>query len=297
MSTIRSLSVGNGDMFYIKHGSDNFTMIDCCMDDGAEKRLVELLQFESKGVGITRFISTHPDDDHIRGLAYLHKKMDLLNFYCITNQATKPDDTDDFDQYCALRDDQKKAFYLYKGCQRKWMNLNDTERGSSGLNVLWPITSNSDYQDALREAANGECPNNISIILKYALNNGVTALWMGDLESNFMDKIVDEITLPSVDILFAPHHGRTTGSVPTKWLEQMSPQIIVIGEAPAEHLNYYQGYNAITQNSAWDITFECRTGKVDVFVSNDEYSVDFLEDENLLSNDYGTYIGTLSTRS
>ena len=33
MSIIKSLSVGNGDMFYIKHGSSNFTIIDCNMDD------------------------------------------------------------------------------------------------------------------------------------------------------------------------------------------------------------------------------------------------------------------------
>lgn len=29
MSVIKSFSVGNGDMFYIKHDTDNFTIIDC----------------------------------------------------------------------------------------------------------------------------------------------------------------------------------------------------------------------------------------------------------------------------
>ena len=29
MPLVRSFTVGNGDMFYIKHGSDNFTIIDC----------------------------------------------------------------------------------------------------------------------------------------------------------------------------------------------------------------------------------------------------------------------------
>lgn len=29
MSIVKSISVGHGDMFYIKHGSDNFTIIDC----------------------------------------------------------------------------------------------------------------------------------------------------------------------------------------------------------------------------------------------------------------------------
>lgn len=33
MSEIKSLSVGNGDMFYINHNTDNFSMIDCNITD------------------------------------------------------------------------------------------------------------------------------------------------------------------------------------------------------------------------------------------------------------------------
>lgn len=33
MSEIKSLSVGNGDMFYVNHNSDNFSMIDCNITD------------------------------------------------------------------------------------------------------------------------------------------------------------------------------------------------------------------------------------------------------------------------
>src|ERR1700761_5732800 len=133
MSIVKSLSVGNGDMFYIKHNSDNFTMIDCKLSEENKETIIAELKRESKGKGITRFISTHPDDDHICGLTYLHEQMNLMNFYCVKNEATKPDETDDFDQYCSLRDDSQKAFYISKGCTRKWMNLNDDERGSSGI--------------------------------------------------------------------------------------------------------------------------------------------------------------------
>ena len=31
MSIVKSFAVGNGDMFYIKHATDNFTIIDSCM--------------------------------------------------------------------------------------------------------------------------------------------------------------------------------------------------------------------------------------------------------------------------
>ena len=122
MSLVKSLSVGNGDMFYIKHGSDNFSIIDCCMDDSNEVRIVNELKRESKNKGITRFISTHPDDDHIRGLDYLDSQMSIMNFYCVKNKATKDDETTDFEKYCELRDSDKKSFYIKKGCTRKWMN-------------------------------------------------------------------------------------------------------------------------------------------------------------------------------
>jgi hypothetical protein len=107
-----------------------------------------------------------------------------------------------------------------------------------------------------------------------------------------MEKIKDEITLNRADILFGPHHGRDSGTVPAEWLEQIDPKLIIIGEAPSEYLNYYAGYNTITQNSAWDITMDCVTGKVHVYVLSKEYSADFLDDE-YKSNVYGKYIGTL----
>ena len=59
-------------------------------------------------------------------------------------------------------------------------------------------------------------------------------MWMGDLEAKFMEKIKGEIAMDPADILFAPHHGRESGTVPAEWLEQMQPKLIVIGEAPSE---------------------------------------------------------------
>lgn len=294
MSLVKSLSVGLGDMFYVRHNSDNFTIIDCCMCDDNEARLVNELKRESEDKGITRFISTHPDDDHIRGLTYLHDKLDLLNFYVVENEATKADLTDDFATYCCLRDDPKKAFYIYKGCSRKWMNQGDAERGSSGISVLWPVTSSRHFQEALEDAKEGMSPNNISAIVRYRLRDGSSFLWLGDLDTDFMEEIKDELAFDKVGILFAPHHGRFTGTVPSAWLGQMDPDIIVIGEAPSEHLNYYAGYNTITQNSSGDITFDCQSGKTHVYVSNPDYCVDFLEDENEPDIDHGFYIGTLS---
>lgn len=293
MSTIKSFSVGDGDAFYINHATDNFTIIDCCLDEDTEKHILDELSSLSGKKGITRFISTHPDDDHIRGLELLDKRIGIANFYCVRNAVVKPDETHSFKKYCELRDSDKKAFHIFEGCSRKWMNLEGDGRGSSGIHILWPKLDNTEFKAALKAAEeDGVSPNNISAVIKYSLNDGATVLWMGDLETDFMERIEHDIALPSVDILFAPHHGRDTGKIPESMLQTLSPKTIVIGEAPSEHLNYYQGYNTITQNSAGDIIFECETGKVHIFTSN-EYYVDFLDDESQNLEGY-YYLGTLN---
>jgi len=108
-----------------------------------------------------------------------------------------------------------------------------------------------------------------------------------------MEDIKDDFRPDAADILFAPHHGRGTGKVPSKWMEAIDPKIVVIGEAPSGDLDYYAGYDTITQNSAGDIVFECVTGKVHIYVSKEDYSVDFLVNENK-ADTYGHYIGTLN---
>ncbi|MGI5322045.1 ComEC/Rec2 family competence protein [Actinomadura nitritigenes] len=294
MPRVKSYAIGNGDMYYIRHGSDNFTIIDCSLPDDRVGSILAEIYTQSKDKGITRFISTHPDQDHIGGLVELDDQIGIRNFYCVKNAAIKKDPTADFKRYCSLRDDSKKAFYLYKGCARRWMNETSDERGSAGLSVLWPITSDPDFKSALDDAAAGMSPNNISCILQYSVNDGPRMLWMGDLETDFMEKIEDKVNIPKVDILFAPHHGRTSGKVPKGWLEKMDPGLVVIGEAPSEYLHYYAGYNTMTQNSCGDILFETDTNKVHIYVNDDAYSVEFLDDEGRDHSGGLYYIGTLS---
>ena len=176
------------------------------------------------------------------------------------------------------------------------MNDNSEEQGGSGIDILWPITDNEDYKNELESVKEGGDPNNIAPIIKYRLDAGAKILWMGDLKKEFLEKIMGKVVIGSVDVLFAPHHGRDTGKVPGNWLTDMNPKMVIIGEAPSEHLNYYRSYDTITQNSAGDITLECVTGKIHVYVSEDDYSADFLDDDGL-DNTYGNYIGTLTVHT
>jgi hypothetical protein len=162
--------------------------------------------------------------------------------------------------------------------------------------VLWPIENNEHHIGALADAAAGMKPNNISCIVKYSLNGGVTMLWMGDLETDYMEKLEDVITLPRIDILFAPHHGRTSGKVPARWLDQLDPGLIIVGEAPSEYLNYYSGHDILTQNSTGDLLFDCVDDKVHIYAEDHTYVVQCLDDEGLDHSHGLYYIGTLSCK-
>lgn len=281
MSEIKSLSVGNGDMFYINHNSDNFSMIDCNIADDRKSEILDEVKNLAGDKGIVRFISTHPDQDHIQGIEYLDELGLIPNFYCVDNNVSKSTETKSFKKYKELKE-SPCAYKISKGCKRKWMNLSDNERGPAGISVLWPDVTNEAFQSALQDAESSDNPNNISPAIVYSLEEGVRALWLGDMENDYMVAIEDDIALSPVDILFAPHHGRKSGRVPKIWLDKLEPRLIVVGEAPSDELEYYSNYNTLTQNSAGDILFCCETGKTHVYVGSPSYSVNFLgEDPNV----------------
>lgn len=307
MTIIKSFSVGNGDMFAIRHASDNFTMIDCFLNDENKNKILNEIKILSKGKTIQRFISTHPDNDHIGGLDILDDEMEFLNFYCVKNQAMKENINNDenfkrsFKKYCELRD-SNKAFYIYQGCVRKWMNSSDDERGGSGINILYPAINSQYFKQALDIAKYGGSPNNISPIIQYS-NGYFNFLWFGDLETDFMGKIENEVLykLPNyknTNIIFAPHHGRESGKMPHSWLKHLNPYLIIIGEAPSKYLNYYQGFNTITQNSAGDIIFCIDNKQIDIYVSKQGYSTKIdnkvfcaQEDSGILIKNNSFYLG------
>lgn len=294
MPTIKSFSVGNGDMFYIKHGSDNFTLIDCDICEENADNIIEELKAESKSKAVTRFICTHPDEDHFGGIERLDDEMPIRNFYVVKNQAIKDIDTPSFERYCSLRDGSK-AFYISKNCSRKWMNQGDDARKSSGISILWPDTANKDFQAALAACDAGESYNNTSAVIRYSFSGGASFMWLGDLETEFMEKIVGDIALPKTTVVFASHHGRSSGKIPDSWLEKLDPQIIVIGEAPSRHLHYYTGYKKITQNRAGDITFDLVDDKVHIYASNETYTNSDLDDEKQTA--FTGYAGSITVET
>lgn len=297
MSIIKSFSVDNGDFFYIKHVSNNFTIIDCNLSDENTKKIFDDLKHQRRDGDIFRFISTHPDEDHIKGIKALDKEFLIDEFYRVDNKAIKlGTSSESFNYYCELRDGPKG-----RPIDHTVNGIKDNYGNSSGLNFWWPKINNSEFKNELQKANLGEAFNNISPILVYSLQAGVDVIWLGDMETKFLEKIQGEIDWDKlgkkIDIVIAPHHGRSSGAIPNTILEKIKPKLIVVGEAPSDCINYYHKYNTITQNRSGDIIFDCQEGRVDIFVSKDTYMATFtLDHYYCVDNSLGYYIGSFKTK-
>lgn len=278
MSRVKSFSFpkGNirGDMFYIKHGSSSFTVIDSYLlsdsDHEANNRQKEIIDeiIEQSDGRVRRFISTHPDKDHIAGIGTLFRRWSTNNFYAVANSI--PEDLDDSDlcKYIELKD--KCNFEIKRGITRCWLNESNEEHRSSGINFQWPILDNDKFKSALEQVSEGQKVNNICPIFTYSINQGPRYMWMGDLESDMQQEYYDTCykTIPHVNILFQPHHGRKSGSVPDELLDALNPQLVIIGNAPSEHIDYGDSRMTITQNTSGDLVFVNEDDYVHIYSQN-----------------------------
>ena len=258
-----------GDMFYIQHNSNNFTVIDCFLKEGNDcncrsQEIIDEIKKMSRN-RIHRFISTHPDNDHILGIEELDQQWNISNFYAVDNKIPSDKNDKSLTKYLELL--SNKNFAIERGITRKWLNDDDDTNGSSRLNFHWPVLSNEKFKKTLEQVRLGNSPNNISCALTYSVKNGATYMWMGDMETDMQDEFYNTCknNLPQVDILFQPHHGRKSGALPKELLDALNPKLIIIGNAPSEYINYGDSERTITQNIAGDITFINESNKVHIF--------------------------------
>lgn len=185
MSIVKSYSFPEGDirgdMYYIKHGTNNFTVIDCYLKEGngrnaRKDEIISEINKESAG-RICRFISTHPDNDHIAGIEYLYNNWEITNFYAVENYLPADNSDDSLACYNWLLANRNYA--IHRGIKRAWLNESNNDNGSSGINFQWPDLNNKKFKQVLKLVSEGKDVNNICPIFTYSIENGATYMWMG----------------------------------------------------------------------------------------------------------------------
>lgn len=265
ISTIKSYSVGKGDLFFIKCNNCEKVIVDCNLEEEYKARVIRDLNRQIEKNDTVSFISTHPHSDHICGLAELDDTIDINCFYAVDNEAVASGNDEDIERYTELKHySGENGLFIHKG-----VSISEAR-----IHFLWPDTNNVDFKEELERVQDGDDSNNLSPIFTYTSDSGVRAMWMGDMQTEFLDKIKEYVDWPQVDILFAPHHGRESGRVSDDVLRLLNPKVIVIGEAEQEELADYDGYNVIHQEQAGDITFKIYSSRIDIFVGNEDYKIE-----------------------
>jgi len=226
---IHFLDVGHGDCTIIEHPSGRITIID--LNETSYKSCIfyiRALLYKRNNNIIHRYIQTHPDMDHMRGLSRLLSEFDVLNFWDTRNTKTISSFTSDNDRldWRAYKNIQEKQHY-FQGDSYSYFNEDNIE-------ILSPsrfVTNYANYQ---------QNHNNHSYILR--ITHGKASIILGgDAESIVWDDLADQGFLHKCTVLKAPHHGRDSG-YSSEALKYLRPQYIVtsVGKKPETdaHVKY-----------------------------------------------------------
>lgn len=219
---------------------------------------IEFLHTIYPGRPIFRYIQSHPDLDHMRGLAaLLDSGIKIWNFWDCPHDKTPEfrDQTDegDWNAYLRLRSGQYGATVLTprRGATQRYYNQNeDGSAGGDGLSILSPSVS---LHTTCHEK---EDTNNSSYVLEFTCGT-VHVILGGDAEETAweeMHALYSNTVFPRCNVLKASHHGRDSGYHQPS-VKAMSPQYTIVsaGKKPdTEVCPKYAQYCSNVWTTRWN---------------------------------------------
>jgi len=205
------------------------------------------------GKHIFRYIQTHPDLDHMRGIAALREEgINITNFWD-TEHSKEPeefigDDKSHWDEYNNLRSGSGvTVLKLSRHAKNHYYNSHPVLNiDGDGIYILAPTS------ELTSQANESENWNNLSYVLML-VHNGIRVVFGGDAGSQVWDSIVEAANPKSelsCHILKASHHGRDSG-YHEEVVKLMKPvyTIVSVGKKPeADASNKYRQH---TLNEVW----------------------------------------------
>jgi competence protein ComEC len=179
---------------------------------------------------IFRYIQSHPDLDHMRGLASLRENgIEINNFWDTANDKTitefgKDGDEEDWNEYQRLRTSKSNptVLHLKRGDKRPFFNQDPAGvDGGDGLHILAPTPT-------LCKNANDSDDHNSHSYVLWLNHAGVVAILGGDATEIVWNELHNSYgTNLKCHLLKASHHGRDSGFHSTA-LSAMQPNYIIV---------------------------------------------------------------------
>lgn len=328
MGIFHYLNVKQGDCSLIQHPSGHVTVVDVCNAAKEDELAVVLKRALAEAAGVSgnfnqkeypvnpvtylksfgikevfRFILTHPEMDHMDGIADFFEIFKPANFWDSDNMCEKEFtkgchyNEEDWVFYKSLRDSnpvtKPKRLALLAGAKGQYYNqAEDGSGGGDGLYILAPT------KDLIDEANETDNYNDASYVILYRSAGG-RVLLTGDSHDKTWEHILKnhEDDVKDVDLLIAPHHGRKSNRS-YEFLDTVNPALTFFGNANSEHLAYgawnYRNLPYITNNQANCMVVNTDVSPMKVYVTNKGFAEKYHSLTSHYSSEFkGYYIGQI----
>jgi competence protein ComEC len=275
------LKVGNGDCIIIKLPNGNLMMVDICNGGSKNPELTDPVDYvlhltpswtlytwlhpdapipQWAKPKLSPYVQTHPDMDHMDGLAVLKKECSIRSFWDTPNEKPSPDfnspyskgSSDDWDAYQELR---KHAKHHYRS--KSPVFSGGVKQTKYEVYVLHPT------KEAVKEANESGKWNNASYALlitsyvqqvkqgRVVKEKEFKALIAGDIETSVWEELykwanTDETIkalVSNITVFRVSHHGRRSGYCGTDWLKLTKPKDVVISKGSVPEVeSAYEDY-------------------------------------------------------
>lgn len=253
-----------------------YTMAKLQVDAAAARELTDPVAFMQKwypGQRLWRFVLTHPDLDHMRGLKRVHDDIGFENFWDTPNDKTvtsfrNDDDKIDWQFYQWLRTTGRRKVY---GRGDSLFAFGKDEHGMPGgdnIEILSPS------REIVGVCNTNDTFNDISLVMRIH-HAGRSVLLPGDAEELSWGNMVDQYgSRLKSDFLKASHHGRDSG-YHMEAVRQISPTMtfVSVGQKPAtDASSKYRNFSAQVASTRFYGNIELRV--------HDDGSWQYLVDRN-----------------
>ena len=215
---------------------------------------VDFMKSRLPGKHIFRYVQTHPDLDHMRGLVGLtNENISITNFWDTEHEKEQEfqsdSDKEEWQEYQRYRSGEKgiTVLNIYRGYNNIFYNENPKDiPPGDGLYILSPTP------ELARKAVLAGNWNNLSYVL-YLIYKGYKVIFAGDAEKEVWDDLVstygDNL---KCNTLKASHHGRDTG-YHEEAMKRMSPDCVIVsvGKKPENASNKYKKFAKYVWSTRW----------------------------------------------